>query len=500
MDPRIEGTGPEPSGNGTALLTREPPAEPRSVLRRVLGLTLSALVIAGLAGAAYYGHHTGWTFSNTAHPGEGGSRPQVPEGLAVVRFGKSHQGAKLGTPPASLPQALRHGASLEFDSAEAVSAAGIDVAPAWRSAMTEAVSANGELGFDPARVARLSARVPGTAWRVLKATGDRVQAGEVMALIDAADVGKAKAEFQHALLQARLKRQSLESVKAAGQGVSAQRLREAEAAVREAEVRLLGAEQALANLGLPVKAGDVSTLGPDDVAERLRLLGVTAEVGDRAIPTANLLPVRSPFAGVVLEANVVAGEVAGSEKVLFTVVDPSELWLTLHVGPSDAPRVTIGQTVRFRPDGLSEEVLARLTWVGSAADETTRTIPVRAELPNPSGQLRAATFGKGRIVLREVKDALLVPREAVRRLNDIPLVFVRDPGFLKPGGVKAFYARPVTVGASEGEQTEIKAGLDPSEVVATRGSGLLLEELKRGMAAKQAGDPKPSEPEVRGKP
>lgn len=500
MRSHTEPAGPRPSENGLPVVAPPPPVRPGGLLLRVVGLASTGAAVAVLAAAAYYGHHTGWTFSPGGHPGEGDARSTAREGFAVVRVGGSTPAGRPGPSPADLPPALRRGVSLEFDSAEAVTAAGIDVAPVWRGPLTEAVAASGELGFDPARVARLSARVPGTAWRKFKATGDAVRAGEVLALIDAAEVGKAKAEFQQALVQVRLKRQSRDSAKAAGVGVSAQRVREAEAAVREAEVRLLGAEQALANLGLPVKSSDFASLSLDEVAARVKLLGVDAEVGGEALPTANLLPVRAPFSGMVLAADLVAGEVAGADKVLFTVVDPSRLWLTLHLSLADARRVTVGQPVRFRPDGFAEEVEARVTWVGTAADETTRTVPVRAELPNPTGQLRAATFGKGRVILREVKDAVLVPREAVKRLGDAPFVFVRDPGFLQTGGVKAFYARPVRVGAGDGEQTEVVAGLDPNEVVATRGSGLLLDELKRGLASRPASDPNRSEPDARGKP
>lgn len=487
MSFRAEVAGPKPSSNGVSQATAPPSTRP-DVLRRALALISTTAVVLGLAGGAYYGHHTGWTFSPGGHPGERGGEPLGPDGLAVVRFGPSTTGAAVQPIPTDLPPALRSQMTLEFGSAEAVTAAGIDIAPAWRSAMTEAVAANGELGFDPTRVARLSARVPGTAWRVFKAMGDSVRGGEVLALIDAAEVGKAKAEFQQALVQVRLKSQSLGSAKLAGDGVSAQRVREAEAAVRDAEVRLLGSEQALTNLGLPVRAADFAALSLDDVAGRMRLLGVAAAVGEGVTPTANLLPVRAPFDGVVLTADVVAGEAAGSEKVLFVVVDPSRLWLTLHVRPQDARRVAVGQTVRFRPDGFLEELEARVTWVGTAADETTRTVPVRTELANDSGQLRASTFGKGRVILREVKDALLVPNEAVKRLNGNPVVFVRDAGFLKPGGPKAFHVRPVRVGASDAEKTEIVSGLEANEVVATKGSGLLLDELKRALSGRPAAE------------
>lgn len=454
----------------------------QGVGRRMLRLASSAVVITVLAGAAYWGHHTGWTFSARGHGKGKNDDPSSTHPIASVRFGQPVPTA------ARLPSSLRRSATIEFESSEAVSAAGIDITPAWRGPMTEAVAANGELGFDPARVARLSPRAPGPAWRVLKAMGDRVRAGEVMALIDASEVGKAKAEYQQALVHVRLKRQVFESLKGAAQAASAQRVREAEAALKDAEVKLLGAEQALTNLGLPVSASEFASLSPDEVARRIRLLGVSEVVEEKASATANLLPVRAPFDGIVLNADVVAGEVVDTGKVLFVVVDPSRLWLTLHVGPEDAPRVSVGREVRFRPDGLSEDAVGRVAWVGTAADETTRTVPVRVELANKTGQLRASTFGKGRVVLREEREALLVPSEAVQSIDGRPIVFVRDPGFLRPGGKKAFSVRPVRVGAKDAQSAEILSGLEPGEVVATKGSGLLRDEFKRSLPARPAAE------------
>jgi cobalt-zinc-cadmium efflux system membrane fusion protein len=434
----------------------------------------TALVVLALAGVAFWGHHTDWSFAvrHRAVKEQGHGRGE----LAQVRSEPA------GKDSAEALPGLGRRVRIEFESADAVERAGIDIAPAWQAAMTEAVTAGGEIRFDPDRVARLSARAPGSAWRVARTVGDPVKAGDLLALIDAAEVGRAKAELQQALVQARLKQTALTNIAAAGTAIPERQRREAQAAAREAEVRLHSAEQALANLGLPVRADDYQALSLQEVVRRMRLLGLqqseAAGLGP-TVTTANLLPVRAPFEGVVLRADVVAGEVVEPGKVLFVVVDPSRLWLTLHVGPQDARRVAIGQTVKFRPDGQSDEFEGRLNWIGTAADETTRTVPVRAELANGAGLLRASTLGQGRIVLRTEPNAVVVPHEAVQSFRGSPVVFVRDPTFLEPGGTKAFHARPVRTGARDAQNMEILAGLRPGETVATKGSGLLLNELLR---------------------
>jgi cobalt-zinc-cadmium efflux system membrane fusion protein len=440
------------------------------MIRMLSGLAVVAL----LAAAAYWGHVTEWTFSPSALRPPRPVEPHSSQGLTTVR---PEPGPAARS---NLPPALRRGAVIAFDSAEAVERAGIDVTPAWTAAMTEAVTAGGEVRFDPARVARLSARAGGPVRRVFKTVGDAVRAGEVLALVDAAAVGRGKAEFLRALVSARLKRTVLDNLRQAGSAVPAQQLREAEAAVKDAETRLLSAEQALHNLGLPLRAADYAKLSADDAARRLRSLGIPDAATPGGEPTtANLLPVTAPLAGTVLKADVVVGEVVQGGKVLFVVVDPSRVWLILNVSPVDIGRVKVGREGVFRPDGVPEEFTGRVTWVGTAAGETTRAVPVRVELPNPGGQLRASMFGQGRIILRKEPNALVVPSEAVQMFHGTPVVFVRDANYLKPGGPKAFHARPVQTGAKAGRYTEIRSGLAKGEVVATRGSNLLLGELER---------------------
>src|SRR5262249_42753750 len=107
----------------------------------------------------------------------------------------------------------------------------------------------------------------------------------------------------------------------------------------------------------------------------------------------------------------------------------------------------------------------------------TRTVQVRADLPNPGGLLRANTFGSGRILLREEKQAVVVPSEAVQWEGDCHVVFVRDKNFEARGAPKVFHTRTVRPGARDGSVTEVIAGVLPGEMVVTRGSGVLRSEL-----------------------
>ncbi len=516
-----------------------PPAPPQdqrtrtdSLAARLGRIFPSVLVLVALGGLAYFGHRTGWTVPRfSALTGKIQEEKEdwcpehaVPESecvecnAALLPKGTEFGWCKLhGIPecPLDHPEAAQlqerprlseadraraeralasgerpennrkcklHLRRIQFASKEAVEKAGIDVTPAWQALMVEAIPANGEIIYNQTRVARLSTRAPGSIWRVHKNVGDAVQEGEVLALVDAAEVGRAKAEFLQAFAQLDLRSKTWDSFQkglAAG-AVPEAKYRETETALSEARIRLLSAQQALINLGFPVATEELKGLSEDKLALHLQFLGLPDLVLtglDAKRTTANLLPVKAPLDGVVVARDVVTGELVDTAKPLFTIADTSRMWLTLNVRQEDAERLALGQPVHFRPDGGGQEVAGAIAWISTAVDEKTRTLKARADLDNREGRLRANTFGAGRIVLREEKNAVVVPNEAVQWEGDCHVVFVRDKNFLREGAPKIFHVRKVRPGARDEKYTEIIAGVLPGEVVATKGSGTLRGEL-----------------------
>jgi membrane fusion protein, heavy metal efflux system len=368
---------------------------------------------------------------------------------------------------------------IQFASLAAMRKAGVDVAVAERQPIVESIAANGQITYDQTRFASLSARLPGTVWRVEKNVGDQVHAGDLLALVDAAEVGRAKTELLQALAQDELARKSLKRLESLGEVVAGRQVQEAQAATVQARARLLSTQQALECLGLPVDVEPLRALPAEKLAETLRYLGLP--VRDRqqhGQTTANLLPVKAPMDGLIVTRHVVAGEVIDPSRVLFQLADTSRMWLTLNVPAEDAGKLALGQPVRFRPDGQQDEAHGTLVWISSSADQQTRMVSVRAELSNPRGQLRHETFGAGSIILRQEQESVAVPTAAIHWEGDCHIVFVRDKGFFdKPDSPKVFHVRTVRLGAESETATEIIAGVLPGEVVAARGSDVLRAEL-----------------------
>jgi membrane fusion protein, heavy metal efflux system len=516
---------------------------PRPSKRRWLRRVASNLIIVGvLAGLAYWGHRTDWTLpkfsallsGNTPSggeqcaPGEDGwcKEHNVPEAICIECNTKlvpaeedygwcAEHGiaqcplhhpevAQLKTIPAVtdddmhranralalLPRVENNShckhyqRRIQFASIEAIEKAGVDIAIVDQKPLVETVAANGEIVYDETHTAHLASRVPGTVWRVEKKVGDPVRKGDILALVDSAEIGRAKSEMLQAIATCRVKQVDVDRLRPlAKQGaVPGKQLQEAEAALQEAQIKLLATKQSLVNLGLPVKTDDFASQSVEQIEQQIHFLGLPEKLIaglDENSTTSNLFPLRAPLDGVVVDCKIVAGEIVDTSSLLFVVTDLRAMWLMLDARQDDARYLSPGQSVLFHPTEAKDEpeIKGTVSWISTAADDKTRTVKVRCDLPNPTGQLRANTFGLGRIVLRTESQAIVVPTEAVHSDGDCNIVFVRDKNFFGETAPKFFHVREVRLGVRDGNTTEIIAGVLPGEVVASKNSVVLEAQL-----------------------
>lgn len=194
-----------------------------------------------------------------------------------------------------------------------------------------------------------------------------------------------------------------------------------------------------------------------------------------------LMELRAPFAGEITDRTAVRGALVEAGKPLFTVVDHSVMWAMLQVPESALGRVKAGLPVELRVDSLPNQVFAgKLTWVSPAVDDRTRLARARAEFANPDGLLRDKMFASARILTRQSQAALLVPPDAIQRIEGKPFVFVKRAEDL-------FDARAVALGARYAGRQEILTGLQPHEEVAVSHtfaikSAMLMSRLGAGCA------------------
>lgn len=524
--PDAAGSSPPPTEQQTTK------SMPRRFADWLLHSIPTAAVLAVLAALGWWGHHSGWALPKFSEvTGEAKALPDdwceehgVPETMCVEcnpdeypkrelhgwckvhgihecplhhpdvaqlkspaqieprDVARAERALKLRPRPENNFACQNPGRRIQFASKDSATKAGVDVEPVLRFRIVESIRATGEIRYDETRIARLASKAAGTVWRVEKQVGEPVRQGEVLALIDAAGVGLAKAELHQAIAEWQFSSATFQRVKplAESGATSKAKLLDAETAVRTSWVRVRRAHQSLVNLGLPLPLDTVRNLDESELAARLHFLGLSrAAAGelDPATTTSNLLPVTAPLSGVVVSRNVVAGEGVDTDKPLFTVADISRMWLRLNIPLEDAGYITSGQKVTFAADGSTEPVTGTIDWMSTSADQKTRAVSVRATLENADGRLLNETFGVGTVTLRDEPDAIVIPNEAVQWDGSCSVVFVRDKAWFEDKSPKLFHTRSVRVGAKTNGVTEIIAGVLPGEVVATLGSDVLRAQL-----------------------
>jgi len=173
--------------------------------------------------------------------------------------------------------------------------------------------------------------------------------------------------------------------------------------------------------------------------------------------------IRAPFAGQIGLRRVSLGSIVGPSTVITTLDDTSQIKLDFNVPEIFMSRLEVGLTVTARsaawPDVLfSGEVIS----IDTRVDPVSRTITVRALLPNEQGRLRPGMFLTVSL-LKENVIALVIPEESLVPERSKQFVFVVGEGNIVE-------RREVFTGRRRPGQVEILKGLAPGEVVITEGT------------------------------
>lgn len=182
----------------------------------------------------------------------------------------------------------------------------------------------------------------------------------------------------------------------------------------------------------------------------------------------------SPLDGVVTARDANPGEQTG-EKALFTVADLSTVWVELSVFPRDVAKVRVGQSVRVKSadTGLSAE--GKVVYVAPFGSSTNQTLKARVQLDNRERKWPPGLYVTADVMLATTSVPLAVASEGLQMIEERTVVFVNaDEGF---------QPRPVELGRSDGELTEVLAGLSLGETYVTKNSFILKAELGKGEAA-----------------
>lgn len=332
---------------------------------------------------------------------------------------------------------------VEFDSAQ-MAAAGVAFATVG-PLPADTIYLTGTVTFDAARVSHVTSRIQGRIRRVYADIGTHVKRGDTLAVLDSPELGAAQARWTQARVSQDVARRNFDRAERLYRDgiVSERRRLETEAALREQDAALTAALQTLSALGA---TPDTSGSG--------------------------LFVIRAPLDGEVVEKHATEGEVVGPEVGLFIVGELTKVWLLLDLYETDLRRVTVGVPARVVADAYPQQPFyARVGLVSSVVDSVSRTVKVRAEIPNQAHLLKPGMFARAGLALQAPAATLGVPHAAVQTIAGRDVVFV-------PAGRESFRAQPVRLGPPRaGGWLEVHAGLRLGDSVVVTGAFALKTKL-----------------------
>jgi RND family efflux transporter MFP subunit len=292
-----------------------------------------------------------------------------------------------------------------------------------------------------AQTSQVASQLMGTIVEICAHEGDRVEQGQVLAVLDdaqpraaveqataavaAATKEVAAADSDFGLAEATLKRyQQLYEKKSA----SPQEFDEVKARYQSAEARR-----------------DMAVAGQAQARAALT----------QAQTSLSFTQIRAPFGGVVTEKKADEGTLASPGMPLFTTEDTRSYRLEATVDESEIRFARLSQIVSVTFDVFGDAALSgKVAQIVPAADPASRSVLVKVELP-ADRRLRSGLFGRARFSRGE-RAAILIPRTAVVERGQLRGVYV-------VGGDGIAGLRYITLGESAEQRVEVLSGLDAGE-------------------------------------
>ncbi|MDF1799802.1 MAG: efflux RND transporter periplasmic adaptor subunit [Planctomycetota bacterium] len=370
-------------------------------------------------------------------------------------------------------------------------------------------------------ISHVTAKAPGIVRSASGRLGDQVAAGDVLCVIDSAELGREISAHYSARSQAdategtialerELYAERIATTEAVLQGAIdlEKRLFEREQSLQAKGVStlrsLMEAERALAMAEFEKRQGLADLKGERDkrmlelavqleeqriAAEaahgRLHALGLDADELDETdldAPIASgTYPIAAAQSGILMDRSISVGQFVDAQTRLYTIEDLSRVWVLASAFEGQLRHVRTGQPVTVKLDAFPGRGFpAKVSRIDYEVDRATRTLGVRVELDNPQIEewperfpLRPGMYGSIDVTVSEREVALLLPESALVHEDSGDYVFVRR-------SEHEFLRRDVQVRATGGPNVEVLSGLEAGDVVVTSGTFKLKSMLRAG--------------------
>lgn len=285
--------------------------------------------------------------------------------------------------------------------------------------------------LEPDREAVLRAQVSGSVLQTYADQGQAVNAGTVLARLDASGIQDAYFSARAALVAAR---------------------NAADVAAKD-----LARNEKLLTAGA-IAERDIDQSRRTSIAAQAALEDAKSRLAT-AEKTYRSTTVTAPFNGIVSERPASAGDVVQPGTALFTVVDPSSMRLEASVPAEQLASIRIGVPVSFTVSGYPGRLfLGRITRINPTADPTTRQVRIYVSIPNEGRALVSGLFANGRMSTA-TKMGMVVPQSAVDIRGSIPSAIRVKQGKAEKVSVK------IGLTDKTSETIEILSGLQPGDTL-----------------------------------
>ncbi|MBI5433996.1 MAG: efflux RND transporter periplasmic adaptor subunit [Planctomycetes bacterium] len=317
-----------------------------------------------------------------------------------------------------------------------------------------------------------SGRLHGPISGRLPRTGERVEQGQLLGMIEPPLTASDLAQLQALSLDLDLK--VLDTARAVSEAEVRVRFAERERG-RLAHLREEGLstkpqlEQAEQNLTVALSDGEAARAMKESLD---RLIADRAARDQGAAPATVRLPLRAPIAGTIVATGHVEGESVTQDATLFRILDSSRLWIEGRASEFDLPQVRKTPTAEVSFPAMPglrielSEAAVSSAYIAPTIEAASRTFSIRYEVPNPGGELKSGMLAQLALATEEVAAVVVIPADAVIMEQGLPTAYVMLSG-------ETFERRDLELGLRDGAQVEVRRGISAGERVATRGSYLI---------------------------
>ena len=311
--------------------------------------------------------------------------------------------------------------------------------------VAEQLQLSGEVSFDENKVFKVYPRSSGQVLQSPLTLGDKVTAGQTLAVIKSADVAGNYADVSSADADITIAKREVDNQESLYKsGIASE---------REYNEAKQNYEKALA-------------------AKRK----ITSQIeinGGRGATASGTYILTAPVSGYVVEKNVNQGDFIRSDmgSSLFTISDLKDVWIWANVFEADINKVKEGTAVEVRTLAYPDKVYTgKVDKVSEVLDPSNKAMKVRIKLSNPDLSLKPQMFAKVTVTQVQGEQAVCVPTKSLIELNGKTFVVV----FNNKSDMKI---AEVDVLKTSGDRTFVNSGVNPGQKVITENELLVFQQL-----------------------